>query len=256
VSIATDNSNNTEAFPISADAYVYWYPGNSPIVSNPIPANHAVDVLPIITYWNCTITDVEGDPFNFTIQFFNATMVLLKSYSENSSSNGTKSINISGLLNTSRIYYIKVNCTDIDGSPQYLFDFTTIDYYIYYLFTYSTSMDGRRFVFTSHVYTNVNIDFVNWRFGDGGTSQIFNPVHYYGASGNFNCIGTVENVSRGISATYTALFTFQPVVVPSVLNNPLLNLDWTFFYYMVVILIILVLVIIVVTLAKRSGGRR
>ena len=81
--------------------------GTAPTISNPIPANQTNVTGSNTHWWNCTITDIDGDTMNWTITLNNSNMSW-----GNLSSNGTISCQIN--LTNSSNYTVWVNVTD-DG---------------------------------------------------------------------------------------------------------------------------------------------
>lgn len=88
-------------------------PGNlPPTFGTPIPINGSIDT-PLSFSWSIPINDPEGDTFSWIIQCSNG-----QTTSGTSALNGTKSIALSGLTNTTT-YKVWVNATDPIGSGQY-----------------------------------------------------------------------------------------------------------------------------------------
>jgi hypothetical protein len=83
-----------------------------PELGTPIPANGSINV-PLELIWNIPINDPEGDLFSWSIQCSNG-----QSNSGSGASNGTKSLDLSGLL-YSKSYKVWVNATDPTGSGTY-----------------------------------------------------------------------------------------------------------------------------------------
>jgi len=94
---------------------------NAPVFSNPNPSNNSVG-NPLGFTWNITISDPDGDVFNWSIVCNNT-----QSNSANAASNGSKTLNLSGLtMNTT--YTIWVNATDGNDTVNETFSFTTINF--------------------------------------------------------------------------------------------------------------------------------
>ena len=92
-----------------------------PIFGLPTPSNGSINT-PLSLSWSIPINDAEGDAFSWTIECSNG-----QTGGGTSAYNGTKSLPISGLKN-STIYKIWVNATDPTGSGLYTrkwFTFTT-----------------------------------------------------------------------------------------------------------------------------------
>ena len=83
-----------------------------PVFGTPTPLNTSTN-QPLSLTWSIPINDPQGDPFNWSIQCSNG-----QSNSSSSASNGTKTLILSGLAN-STAYTIWVNATDPTGSNQY-----------------------------------------------------------------------------------------------------------------------------------------
>ncbi|MFO7678340.1 MAG: NosD domain-containing protein, partial [Thermoplasmatota archaeon] len=77
----------------------------APVFSNPNPENNSIDQERSLT-WNITITDPEGDTFNWSIECSNG-----QSNSTNGDTNGTKELSLSGLAYNTE-YTIWVNASD------------------------------------------------------------------------------------------------------------------------------------------------
>jgi PKD repeat protein len=83
-----------------------------PLFGTPSPANQSIKNPDIFT-WNISISDPEGDVFNWTIYCNNG-----QNTSGTGDSNGTKSLPLSGLDNLTT-YTVWVNATDSEGSGLY-----------------------------------------------------------------------------------------------------------------------------------------
>ena len=83
-----------------------------PLFGVPLPANQSTN-NPVDLMWNISISDAEGDTFNWTIECSNG-----QTSSAAGASNGTKSLSLSGLENLTT-YTVWVNATDSAGSGQY-----------------------------------------------------------------------------------------------------------------------------------------
>ncbi|HVQ01010.1 MAG TPA: hypothetical protein VMT57_05800, partial [Candidatus Thermoplasmatota archaeon] len=83
-----------------------------PVFGSPNPANGSGN-NPLSFTWSISINDPEADSFNWTIQCSNG-----QATSGNGASNGTKSLDLSGLAYLST-YKVWVNATDPGGSGQY-----------------------------------------------------------------------------------------------------------------------------------------
>jgi len=102
-----------------------WYTfmttaGQSPVFGTPSPTNGSNNQNFSFT-WSVLISDPDGDSFNWTIQCSNG-----QSSNANGSSNGTKSLSLSGLL-YSTTYTVWVNATDSYNTARAWFSFTTRD---------------------------------------------------------------------------------------------------------------------------------
>lgn len=86
--------------------------------SNPNPANESID-NPLSFTWSINITDADGDTFNWTIECNNT-----QSNSSNDDTNGTKSVDLSGLSHNTT-YTVYVNVTDGTDSISHWFTFNT-----------------------------------------------------------------------------------------------------------------------------------
>ncbi|RLF62133.1 MAG: hypothetical protein DRN16_02405 [Thermoplasmata archaeon] len=93
----------------------------SPVISNPSPANNSIDQnLSLI--FSVDINDPEGDTFNWTIECNNG-----QSNSSNDDTNGTKTLELTG-LSYGTVYRVWVNATD-SGSNNWTrvwYQFTTL----------------------------------------------------------------------------------------------------------------------------------
>jgi len=95
---------------------------NPPVFGTPSPANGSTGNLLSLT-WSIPINDPQGNPFSWTIQCSNR-----QTTSGTGASNGTKSLALSGLTNSTS-YKVWVNATDPTGSGLYTrkwYTFTTI----------------------------------------------------------------------------------------------------------------------------------
>ena len=94
---------------------------NPPVFGTPSPANGSTGNLLSLT-WSIPINDPEGNTFTWTIQCSNGQV-----NSGTGASNGTKSLSLSGLANSTS-YKVWVNATDPTGSGLYTrrwYTFTT-----------------------------------------------------------------------------------------------------------------------------------
>jgi hypothetical protein len=114
-----NQTDNTFSTTFASDDITF---GNQPpIFDLPNPVNGSTND-PLSLTWNIAINDPEGDAFSWTIQCSNG-----QSTSGTGASNGTKSLVLSGLTNSTS-YRIWVNATDPTGSGLYTrrwFTFTT-----------------------------------------------------------------------------------------------------------------------------------
>ena len=93
---------------------------DAPTVTNPNPSNGRTKVDIDLASWSCTISDPDGDPFDWSIEISNG-----DSNSANGASDGTKSCTITSQLTYHIKYYIWVNVTDGTDFANYTFSFTT-----------------------------------------------------------------------------------------------------------------------------------
>jgi hypothetical protein len=99
--------------------------GNDTTLDNHLPAfsgftvgNGSID-QDVLLYWNVTISDPDGDTFNWTIECNNS-----QSDSANGETNGTNSLQLTGLAYDSS-YKVWVNATDLYGTNSSWYMFTT-----------------------------------------------------------------------------------------------------------------------------------
>lgn len=83
-----------------------------PVFGTPSPMNNSLKTSLNFT-WSISINDPDGDGFNWSIQCNNG-----QENNESGASNGTKSLQVSGLLE-GIVYTVWVNATDPTGSAQY-----------------------------------------------------------------------------------------------------------------------------------------
>jgi len=104
-----------------------------PVFGTPSPANGSTGNLSGLT-WSIPINDPEGDLISWTIQCSNG-----QGTNGSGESNGTKSLNLSGLA-YSTTYNVWVNATDPTGGLHRYSDLAIIykDYYLYFLETEKT----------------------------------------------------------------------------------------------------------------------
>jgi len=97
------------------------YISGPPVIGTPSPTDGSTGNL-LSFNWSVSITDFEGDLFNWTIECSNGQKV-----NGSNAINGTKSLALSGLAN-SKLYKVWVNATDPTGSNLYTrkwYTFTT-----------------------------------------------------------------------------------------------------------------------------------
>lgn len=78
-------------------------------------------------------------------------------------------------------------------------------------FTFTVDTTGYYFSFTDNSLGNYQL--VSWSFGDGTSSNIFNPTHFYPTPGSYNVCLTISNQLGTCLDTYC-----QTILVPG--NNP------------------------------------
>jgi hypothetical protein len=91
-----------------------------PILSNEIPANTSTDISTSISLINVTISNADGDTFNWTIE----TNPNVGGSSDDNASNGSKTCSVSG-LSFSTTYRWYVNVTDGTNWTRKIYCFTT-----------------------------------------------------------------------------------------------------------------------------------
>jgi len=92
------------------------------------PTNGSTGISPSTTTWNITIEDPNGDHFNWTIKVLNKTTgYVVNTNSDNVTTNGSKSVDVTDLLAVSTNYTVYVNATDNTTWTNESFWFVTYD---------------------------------------------------------------------------------------------------------------------------------
>jgi hypothetical protein len=217
---------------------IYQEPNMPPNISNENPANNSINQSLSFT-WNCTITDPNGNTFNWSITCNNS-----QSNSANDDTNGNKTLSLSGLAENTE-YIIWVNATDGNSWTRKWFNFTTANYEwsewsSWWEITYSVCVPTN-FVASAYSNTVINLTWTNcgasadrnvlvrndsgWTSYpltptngtvlDNGTNTTFNDtglvqgITYYYAIWGYNTTGHNYSISSG--TTYNRTFS-EPVI--------------------------------------------
>ena len=112
----TEYDNDT----YGASATVESEPNSPPSTSSPSPADGATGVSVDLSSWSCTVSDPDGDSFDWSIE----TAPSVGSASGTGESDGTKTCSLSG-LSYATTYTVYVNVTDGTADTNDTYTFTT-----------------------------------------------------------------------------------------------------------------------------------
>jgi len=126
----SNDTNETYTFTVEQE-------NNAPTITSPDPANQSSGISTSLSTWSVSITDGNGDTFNWTIEVSNG-----DSNSANDDSNGTKSVSLSTPLTPNARFDVWVNATDGENSTTKAYYFTTGgNFSTYTTLTFGTKFD-------------------------------------------------------------------------------------------------------------------
>jgi len=116
---------------------------------------------------------------------------------------------------------------------------------------FNYTWNGHQVIFTSdYISLGACVTFHQWNFGDGGWSNLKNPVHYYNIEGNLSVTYCIDNVTYGLEDCYTEIIYNSPE--EEYTATPfLLQMDWSFLLWAVYLLIFIAIIKLLVSEVKR-----
>jgi len=157
----TNNSYSTTYLTAQATTFT----NNIPSFGTPSPINGAIN-QPLALTWSISITDADGDLFDWTIECSNS-----QTNSQNDDINGTKQLPLSG-LDYNTYYTVWVNATDGYDSASSIYGFTTRNKY--------TPSRPDNFIATANGQFRIDLSWTK------GTNADKTYIHYKAGSPPFN----------------------------------------------------------------------